>query len=220
MGSPPGGRHRLHGYIDTDTGPVELVAAIPAPRAALESPAQWPLDPPTAAIRHVVMPPPYWDEFGDGAVYEPAQEPIPDTWIGRWGFVLGGAVVAVCAAYIVVAGVGGLRNDPAGPANTALTGSRPTATFSVTDVAPQDGSAAPEPTVPAGRSTAGGVSVVAPVAAPVAATTEAAVDVVEQRTEGNTTPGGDTPTPPAGPSPSVTGGPTVPAPTTTGSAPS
>lgn len=149
-------------YGDLDAEPLELVLDIPAPRAAGDEPTAWisPVDAPTVAIRHVVMPPP----FDDDAVYEQYDEPVRHAPGARWGFVLGGAVVAVCTAYIAVAGLGAL--NPGSPTNSALTAPRPTTTSSAPAVPPAE-SAEPTPeAAPAGKAGARAGGAVAPAAAP------------------------------------------------------
>lgn len=99
MPSDDGGRHRLLSDAEV-TAPMPRTVDIPAPRR--------PLDPPTAAIRHVVAPPVVDDdELRRG---------------GRWGFIAGTAVITVCAAYIAFAGIGALHGDDAGPLGNALAG--------------------------------------------------------------------------------------------------
>jgi len=159
MGSPPvdGGRHRLH---EPDIGAPrtimfatslpdrdidQLTVRIPTPRA--------PLDPPTEAIRHVVVPPqpsydPYDGTYWDGDVVQDtgyAQRPPPARG-GRWGVVLGALVVTGCAAYIAVVGIGGIRSGAAAPASTALTAPEVSATFPASAVPPAVAAEAAVPT--------------------------------------------------------------------------
>lgn len=154
-------------YGDLDAEPLELVLDIPTPRPPVDEPTAWPLlgspvDAPTVAIRHVVMPPP----VDDDALYDHYYEPPAPAPGARWGFVLGGAVVVVCTVYIAVAGLGLL--NPGSPASSALTTPRPTTTFSVPAV-PPDGSTEPAPqAVVAGKPGVRGGVAVAPAAVPAA----------------------------------------------------
>ena len=152
-------------YGDLAADPLEMVLDVPAPRTPDDEPTAWPLldspvDAPTAAIRHVVMPPP----LDDDAFYEPIYQSATRTHGARWGFVLGGAVVAVCTAYIAVAGVGALNREPGSSANAALTGPPPAVTFSASAVPPAP-AADPTGAAPVARDTQGG-GVVAPAAVP------------------------------------------------------
>jgi hypothetical protein len=154
MGSPPvdGGRHR---QLEPDIGAPRtimfstslpdrdidhLTVCIPAPRP--------PLDSPTDAIRHVVVPPepsydPYWD--GDVVHDRAYEQRTPPTRGGRWGVVLGALVVTGCAAYIAVVGISGLRGGAVAPASTTLAAPQVSATFPASAVPPAT-AATPTPT--------------------------------------------------------------------------
>jgi hypothetical protein len=191
MGSPPvdGGRHRQHepdigaprtimfttSLPDRDTD--RLSVRVPTPRE--------PLDPPTVAIRHVVVPPdPGYDPYWDGVAVQDTgfERRTPPARGGRWGVVLGALVVTGCAAYIAVVGIGGLRAGAVAPASTALAGPQVSATFPASAVPPAP--AAPATTKPAAavprrtpvaRTTAPVTT--APAAATVAPTTAQAAPV-------------------------------------------
>ncbi len=145
MGSPPfdGGRHRQHepdigaprtimfiaSLPDRDTD--QLTVRVPAPRA--------PLDAPTDAIRHVVVPPqPSYDPYWDGEVVQDTgyERRTPPARGGRWGVALGALVVTGCAVYIAVVGIAGLRGTAVAPTSTALTAPAVPATFPASAVAP------------------------------------------------------------------------------------
>ena len=151
MGSPPvdGGRHRQHepdigaprtimftaSLPDRDTD--QLTVRVPAPRA--------PLDAPTDAIRHVVVPPqPSYDPYWDGEVVQDTgyERRTPPARGGRWGVALGALVVTGCAVYIAVVGIAGLRGTAVAPTSTALTAPPASATFPASAVAPAPASAA------------------------------------------------------------------------------